>query len=204
MKSDENCTTLRCLYYPPLPDNVGKYAIGLFENVCTVNDKQAYSRNNSTVQNDNHKVNTCYGQGRREQMSETGVSVAPQKGLTSFKTLFKKSTSRGKVIVSSLIVELKAGQVRCGEHSDYGSITLLFQDGVGGLEVKLPFFPLIANVAKFCLKFQNKFSLPPAWPDTPPRQIPPPFGYYGIRSTSGSYWNAYLFKFYFGMEICVL
>lgn len=30
----------------------------------------------------------------------------------------------------------KAGQVRAGEHSDYGSITLLFQDAIGGLEVK--------------------------------------------------------------------
>lgn len=29
-------------------------------------------------------------------------------------------------------------QVRAGEHSDYGSITLLFQDSVGGLEVKSP------------------------------------------------------------------
>jgi isopenicillin N synthase-like dioxygenase len=29
----------------------------------------------------------------------------------------------------------KAGQVRAGEHSDYGSFTLLFQDEVGGLEV---------------------------------------------------------------------
>ncbi|MCX7596552.1 MAG: isopenicillin N synthase family oxygenase [Fischerella sp.] len=28
------------------------------------------------------------------------------------------------------------GQVRAGEHSDYGSITLLFQDEVGGLEVQ--------------------------------------------------------------------
>ncbi len=28
------------------------------------------------------------------------------------------------------------GQVRAGEHSDYGSITLLFQDAVGGLEVQ--------------------------------------------------------------------
>jgi len=28
------------------------------------------------------------------------------------------------------------GQVRAGEHSDYGSITLLFQDDVGGLEVQ--------------------------------------------------------------------
>jgi len=32
-------------------------------------------------------------------------------------------------------VDLCAGQVRCGEHSDYGSITLLFQDDIGGLEV---------------------------------------------------------------------
>ncbi|KAL9957584.1 hypothetical protein ACROYT_G034503 [Oculina patagonica] len=30
---------------------------------------------------------------------------------------------------------IKPGQVRCGEHSDYGTITLLFQDDVGGLEV---------------------------------------------------------------------
>ena len=31
---------------------------------------------------------------------------------------------------------IKPEQVRCGEHSDYGSITLLFQDSVGGLEVR--------------------------------------------------------------------
>jgi len=30
----------------------------------------------------------------------------------------------------------KPGQIRAGEHSDYGSITLLFQDDMGGLEVK--------------------------------------------------------------------
>jgi len=30
----------------------------------------------------------------------------------------------------------KPGQVRAGEHSDYGSLTLLFQDNVGGLEVQ--------------------------------------------------------------------
>ncbi len=30
----------------------------------------------------------------------------------------------------------KSGQVRAGEHSDYGSITLLFQDEIGGLEIQ--------------------------------------------------------------------
>ncbi|KAJ8031598.1 2-oxoglutarate-dependent dioxygenase htyE [Holothuria leucospilota] len=33
------------------------------------------------------------------------------------------------------IGEVKNDQVRCGEHSDYGGITLLFQDKKGGLEV---------------------------------------------------------------------
>ncbi|MEH2401610.1 isopenicillin N synthase family dioxygenase [Nostoc sp.] len=38
----------------------------------------------------------------------------------------------------------KSGQVRAGEHSDYGSITLLFQDDVGGLEVQTAFGEWIA------------------------------------------------------------
>ncbi|XP_021962435.1 UPF0676 protein C1494.01 [Folsomia candida] len=32
--------------------------------------------------------------------------------------------------------KLPPGAIRCGEHSDWGSITLLFQDSVGGLEVQ--------------------------------------------------------------------
>ncbi|CAC5411627.1 unnamed protein product [Mytilus coruscus] len=32
--------------------------------------------------------------------------------------------------------EIKEGQLRCGEHTDYGPLTLLFQDEVGGLEVR--------------------------------------------------------------------
>ncbi len=36
------------------------------------------------------------------------------------------------------IFKLNLDQVRAGAHSDYGSITLLFQDSVGGLEVQSP------------------------------------------------------------------
>eukprot|EP00118_Oscarella_pearsei_P015422 m.139075 g.139075 ORF g.139075 m.139075 type:complete len:311 (+) comp38266_c0_seq6:90-1022(+) len=32
--------------------------------------------------------------------------------------------------------QIEPGQLRCGEHADYGSITLLFQDTMGGLQVK--------------------------------------------------------------------
>ncbi|KAK2179385.1 hypothetical protein NP493_494g04028 [Ridgeia piscesae] len=32
--------------------------------------------------------------------------------------------------------DVRPNQIRCGEHSDYGSITLLFQDDVGGLQLR--------------------------------------------------------------------
>lgn len=34
--------------------------------------------------------------------------------------------------------QVKPGQLRCGEHTDYGALTLLFQDQCGGLEVLSP------------------------------------------------------------------
>lgn len=38
--------------------------------------------------------------------------------------------------------DIKPGQIRCGEHTDYGSITLLFQDDMPGLEVLVKWKPL--------------------------------------------------------------
>lgn len=32
-------------------------------------------------------------------------------------------------------IEVKQNQIRCGEHTDYGGVSILFQDDCGGLEV---------------------------------------------------------------------
>ena len=59
--------------------------------------------------------------------------------------------------VHTVSIEIKPGQLRCGEHMDYGSITLLFQDPSGGLRVFLGGIPCLQSDKVFS-HFQVKRS----------------------------------------------
>ena len=73
---------------------------------------------------------------------------------------------------------LKPGQLRAGAHTDYGSITLVFQDQAGGLEVKLrsgewisvPYMPdtMVVNVGNLLQRWSND-----KYCSNPHRVIPP-------------------------------
>ena len=60
-------------------------------------------------------------------LSSVHKSMGTTDNATALRLLFYPPLPANSVI--------KPGQIRCGEHSDYGSVTLLFQDDVGGLEV---------------------------------------------------------------------
>ncbi|KAF4637397.1 hypothetical protein G7Y89_g699 [Cudoniella acicularis] len=59
----------------------------------------------------------------------------------------------------------KARAVRIGSHTDYGTVTLLFQDGTGGLQVQYPngnFYdvdPVPGAIAINCCKYSSRFCL---------------------------------------------
>lgn len=55
--------------------------------------------------------------------------MASTKNCTTLRLLHYPSISEDTIV--------KPGQIRCGEHTDYGSITLLFQDDMPGLEVNI-------------------------------------------------------------------
>lgn len=55
--------------------------------------------------------------------------MANTKNCTTLRLLHYPSISEDTIV--------KPGQIRCGEHTDYGSITLLFQDDMPGLEVNI-------------------------------------------------------------------
>lgn len=68
----------------------------------------------------------------------------PEKNMTTLRTLYYPALTDDDV---------KPGAVRCGAHSDYGTITLLFQDEMGGLEVSAVIFCIL------CLKGFIRYNL---------------------------------------------
>ncbi|RDA89830.1 hypothetical protein CP533_6950 [Ophiocordyceps camponoti-saundersi (nom. inval.)] len=70
------------------------------------------------------------------------IAIAMNLGPTFFDNYFDACDHQLRLLhypeVKAEVFRAKPGQVRAGEHSDYGSITLLFQDDRGGLQVKSP------------------------------------------------------------------
>lgn len=67
------------------------------------------------------------------QLEDPGVFTSTHKIMASTKNCTTLRLLHYPSISEDLII--KPGQIRCGEHTDYGSITLLFQDDMPGLEV---------------------------------------------------------------------
>ena len=68
-----------------------------------------------------------------------GMNLNKDDFLTNFHEKFGQSgncSALRTLYYPKLTMKCKPGQLRCGEHSDYGSLALLFQDNVGGLQVK--------------------------------------------------------------------
>ena len=69
-----------------------------------------------------------YGLKLPPEFMRNAHSLIGQKGNpTALRTLYYPPLSQENA---------KAGQVRLGEHTDYGTVTFLFQDDIGGLDVK--------------------------------------------------------------------
>lgn len=79
----------------------------------------------------------------------------PTRNATTFRSLYYPS------LVNYADDELiKPGVVRCGQHSDYGTITLLLQNDLGGLEVtvhwSIHFFDYLDHFVRFNCRYYQK------------------------------------------------
>ncbi|KAI8503963.1 hypothetical protein Bbelb_180310 [Branchiostoma belcheri] len=73
------------------------------------------------------------------ELMAMGLNIQDKAGLLSMHSMM--GTGPNGTVLRTLRYppvpeQVKEGQIRCGEHTDYGSITLLFQDNVAGLEVQ--------------------------------------------------------------------
>jgi isopenicillin N synthase-like dioxygenase len=79
-------------------------------------------------------------------LTETGdlvekILLCLEESLKIENELFRKNHSKRNstmrlIRYPAIAGGLKDGQARCGEHTDWGTVTLLFQEGIGGLEVQ--------------------------------------------------------------------
>ncbi|RAL14650.1 isopenicillin N synthase family dioxygenase [Aspergillus homomorphus CBS 101889] len=92
-------------------------------------------------------------------------------------------------------------QVRAGEHSDYGSITLLFQDGCGGLQVRSPRGTFVDAVPVADTVVVNAGDLLARWSNetiksTRHRVVEPPKVVDGEDDSSGVYPDRYSIAYF--------
>jgi len=117
-----------------------------------------------------------------QRLSETGLNllalmaVSLELPIDYFDPLFNDQTSVLRMIHYPPATD--AGQISAGAHTDYGCLTLLAQDAVGGLEVKpkgqdwirVPYEPdtLVVNIGDLMQRWSNN-----VFQSTPHRVIPP-------------------------------
>lgn len=117
-----------------------------------------------------------------QRLSETGLNllalmaVSLKLPIDYFDPLFDDQTSVLRMIHYPPVTD--AGQISAGVHTDYGCLTLLAQDAVGGLEVKprgqdwirVPYEPdmLVVNMGDLMQRWSND-----VFQSTPHRVIPP-------------------------------
>ncbi|ACX95701.1 2OG-Fe(II) oxygenase [Halothiobacillus neapolitanus c2] len=117
-----------------------------------------------------------------QRLSETGLNllalmaVSLELPIDYFDPLFDDQTSVLRMIHYPPVTD--AGQISAGVHTDYGCLTLLAQDAVGGLEVKprgqdwirVPYEPdmLVVNIGDLMQRWSND-----VFQSTPHRVVPP-------------------------------
>ena len=151
------CSREEKIKYKRNSDNFGYDALGA-EQVDPTRPgdlKEAFQSRTNTLSHDRYKwpddlipgFSSCYKELMRAAVKlaervltaiSFGMDLNKDDFLTKSHAHFGRdgnSSALRTLYYPALTMECKPGQLRCGEHSDYGSLALLFQDNVGGLQV---------------------------------------------------------------------